>query len=75
MSGFQGGFQTAAGGGGLGTAFPSAATFPHYAIQQGIPYNLYGYDTSYILKNMLFIFYYCNIYTITCFFSVVGGDE
>ncbi|KAL2497553.1 RNA-binding (RRM/RBD/RNP motif) family protein [Abeliophyllum distichum] len=41
MGGFQGGFQ--AGGGGLGAAFASAATFPHYAIQQGIPYNVYGY--------------------------------
>lgn len=39
MSSFQAaGFQS-----GMGTAFPSAATFPHYAIQQGIPYNLYGY--------------------------------
>ncbi|MCD7462160.1 hypothetical protein HAX54_047880 [Datura stramonium] len=44
MSGFQGGFQAAAAAGGLGTAFPSATTFPHYAIQQGIPYNLYGYS-------------------------------
>ncbi|GER27630.1 RNA-binding protein [Striga asiatica] len=26
----------------IGTAFTSAATFPHYSIQQGIPYNLYG---------------------------------
>lgn len=32
-------FQT-----GGGTAFPSAASFPHYAIQQGIPYNVYGYS-------------------------------
>ncbi|KAF5457040.1 hypothetical protein F2P56_021178 [Juglans regia] len=39
MGSFQTGF-----GGGVGTAFPSAATFPHYAIQQGIPYNLYGYS-------------------------------
>ncbi|XP_044511406.1 RNA-binding protein 38 isoform X2 [Mangifera indica] len=38
MSSFQTGF------GGLGTTFPSSATFPHYAIQQGIPYNLYGYS-------------------------------
>lgn len=32
-------------GGFGGTTFPStaAATFPHYAIQQGIPFNLYGY--------------------------------
>ncbi|MQL89001.1 hypothetical protein Taro_021571, partial [Colocasia esculenta] len=30
--------------GGAGTTFPSAATFPYYAIQQGIPYNLYGYS-------------------------------
>ncbi|CAN6475405.1 unnamed protein product [Victoria cruziana] len=30
--------------GGLGSPFPSSATFPHYAIQQGIPYNLYGYS-------------------------------
>ncbi|XP_068653227.1 uncharacterized protein [Aristolochia californica] len=40
--------------GGVGAAFPSAATFPHYAIQQGIPYNVYSqyspdynYPTSY----------------------------
>lgn len=40
MGSFQTGF-----GGGVGSAFPSAAaTFPHYAIQQGIPYNLYGYS-------------------------------
>ncbi|KAK6937945.1 RNA recognition motif domain [Dillenia turbinata] len=39
MSSFQTGFQ-----GGVGTAFASAATFPHYAIQQGIPYNIYGYS-------------------------------
>ncbi|XP_010252364.1 PREDICTED: RNA-binding protein 24-B-like isoform X2 [Nelumbo nucifera] len=39
MSSFHSGLQ-----GGVGTAFPSAATFPHYAIQQGIPYNLYGYS-------------------------------
>lgn len=31
--------------GGMGTAFPSPATFPHYAIQQGIPFNVYGYST------------------------------
>ncbi|XP_038989947.1 RNA-binding protein 24 isoform X1 [Phoenix dactylifera] len=30
--------------GGMGTVFPSPATFPHYAIQQGIPYNVYGYS-------------------------------
>ncbi|RDX84502.1 putative RNA-binding protein ARP1, partial [Mucuna pruriens] len=39
MGSFQTGF-----GGGVGSAFPSAATFPHYAIQQGIPYNVYGYS-------------------------------
>ncbi|XP_057974236.1 uncharacterized protein LOC131162097 isoform X2 [Malania oleifera] len=43
-----GSFQTTAGfQGAVGAAFPSAAaaaTFPHYAIQQGIPYNLYGYS-------------------------------
>lgn len=39
MSGFQAtGFQS-----GMGTAFASPTTYPHYAIQQGIPYNLYGY--------------------------------
>ncbi|KAF5204136.1 Rna-binding protein, partial [Thalictrum thalictroides] len=28
---------------GVGATFPSAAaTYPHYAIQQGIPYNVYG---------------------------------
>ncbi|XP_047259795.1 probable RNA-binding protein ARP1 [Capsicum annuum] len=54
MSGFHGGFPVA---GGLGTTFPSAASFPHYAIQQGIPYNLYGYDT-----NILKYAHACNIY-------------
>uniref|UniRef100_A0A5B6ZCJ6 Putative RNA-binding protein 24-A isoform X1 n=1 Tax=Davidia involucrata TaxID=16924 RepID=A0A5B6ZCJ6_DAVIN len=39
MSSFQTGFQ-----GGVGTGFPSAGTFPHYAIQQGMPYNVYGYS-------------------------------
>ncbi|KAI4324039.1 hypothetical protein L6164_023607 [Bauhinia variegata] len=39
MGSFQTGF-----GGGMGSAFPSAATFPHCAIQQGIPYNVYGYS-------------------------------
>ena len=52
MGSFQTGF-----GGAVGTAFPSAATFPHYAIQQGIPYNLYGY---------VFIFCFMNIYTFYC---------
>ncbi|XP_059631043.1 uncharacterized protein LOC132273944 isoform X2 [Cornus florida] len=41
MSSFQTGFQS-----GVGTAFPSATTFPHYAIQQGIPYNVYGFRYS-----------------------------
>ncbi|KAI4320125.1 hypothetical protein MLD38_033636 [Melastoma candidum] len=38
MSGFQSGFGA--------SAFPSSAanTFPHYAIQQGIPFNVYGYS-------------------------------
>lgn len=42
MSSFQTGF-----GGGVGSTFPSAAAtaFPHYAIQQGIPYNVYGYSS------------------------------
>ena len=40
QSGGSGGFGSV----GMGSAaFASAATFPHYAIQQGIPYNLYGY--------------------------------
>ncbi|KAM3303583.1 RNA-binding protein 24-B [Capsicum chacoense] len=59
MSGFHGGFPVA---GGLGTTFPSAATFPHYAIQQGIPYNLYGYSP------------YSPDYTYpTGYYSVYGG--
>ncbi|KAL3513326.1 hypothetical protein ACH5RR_026043 [Cinchona calisaya] len=60
-------FQAAAGGGGggyqggVGTAFPSAA-FPHYAIQQGIPYNLYGYSP------------YSADYTYpTGYYSIYGG--
>ncbi|KAJ4713899.1 RNA-binding protein [Melia azedarach] len=54
-------FQTAAGFGG--TTFPStAATFPHYAFQQGIPYNLYGYSP------------YSPDYTYpTSYYSVYGG--
>lgn len=44
MGSFQTGF-----GGGVGSAFPSAATFPHYAIQQGIPYNVYGYESTFAL--------------------------
>ncbi|XVF29803.1 hypothetical protein REPUB_Repub16aG0002500 [Reevesia pubescens] len=44
MSSFQTGFGVGRGT-GTGTAFGSAATFPHYAIQQGIPsYNVYGYN-------------------------------
>ncbi|XP_009421154.2 uncharacterized protein LOC104000755 isoform X1 [Musa acuminata AAA Group] len=41
MKSFQAGLQ-----GGVGTAFPSpaAATFPHYAIQQGLPYYVYGFS-------------------------------
>ncbi|XWS24671.1 hypothetical protein CRYUN_Cryun27aG0002500 [Craigia yunnanensis] len=42
MSSFQTGIR---GGVGTGTAFASAATFPHYAIQHGIPYNVYGYSS------------------------------
>ncbi|KAJ8526411.1 hypothetical protein K7X08_028888 [Anisodus acutangulus] len=57
MSGFQ-----ASAAGGLGTAFPSPPTFPHYAIQQGIPYNLYGYSP------------YSPDYTYpTGYYSVYGG--
>ncbi|XP_072972497.1 uncharacterized protein [Typha angustifolia] len=39
MKSFNAGLQ-----GGMGTTFPSPATFPHYAIQQGIPYNVCGYS-------------------------------
>ncbi|KAL1362636.1 hypothetical protein HN51_010864 [Arachis hypogaea] len=57
MGSFQTGF-----GGGVGSAFPSAATFPHYAIQQGIPYNVYGYSP------------YSPDYTYpTSYYSVYGG--
>uniref|UniRef100_A0A5B6ZC04 Putative RNA-binding protein 24 isoform X2 n=1 Tax=Davidia involucrata TaxID=16924 RepID=A0A5B6ZC04_DAVIN len=57
MSSFRTGFQ-----GGVGTAFPSAATFPHYAIQQGVPYNVYGYPP------------YSPDYTYpTSYYSVYGG--
>ncbi|KAI5003482.1 RNA-binding protein 24-B-like isoform X1 [Hordeum vulgare subsp. vulgare] len=39
------GQQQAAGiQGALGAAFPSQATFPHYAIPQGLPYHVYGYS-------------------------------
>ncbi|CAH9051040.1 unnamed protein product [Cuscuta europaea] len=37
MNGFQGGF-------GATTTFPSSSTFPHYAIQQALPYP-YGYSS------------------------------
>ncbi|XP_077224595.1 uncharacterized protein LOC143857927 isoform X2 [Tasmannia lanceolata] len=48
--------------GGVGTAFPSAANFPHYAIQQGIPYNVYGYSP------------YSPDYTYpTSYYNVYGG--
>ncbi|XP_008786462.1 RNA-binding protein 24 isoform X1 [Phoenix dactylifera] len=57
MKSFQAGLQ-----GGLGTAFPSPATFPHYAIQQGIPYNVYGYSS------------YSPEYTYpTSYYNVYGG--
>ncbi|XP_052191276.1 uncharacterized protein LOC127800605 isoform X2 [Diospyros lotus] len=55
-------FQTGYGGGGVGTAFSSAPTFPHYAIQQGIPFNVYGYSP------------YSPDYTYpTSYYSVYGG--
>ncbi|KAF8404015.1 hypothetical protein HHK36_008891 [Tetracentron sinense] len=48
--------------GGVGTAFHSAATFPHYGIQQGIPYNVYGYSP------------YSPEYTYpTSYYNVYGG--
>jgi len=50
MGSFQTGF-----GGGVGSAFPSAATFPHYAIQQGIPYNVYGYECAFTFYSMLLL--------------------
>ncbi|KAI5555222.1 hypothetical protein POPTR_019G068400v4 [Populus trichocarpa] len=57
MSSFQTGF-----GGGVGTAFPPAASFPHYAIQQGMPYNVYGYSS------------YSPDYTYpTSYYNVYGG--
>ncbi|XP_023523844.1 probable RNA-binding protein ARP1 isoform X2 [Cucurbita pepo subsp. pepo] len=40
LSCFQSGF-----GGNVGSAFHSTPTFPHYAVHQGIPYNLYGYSS------------------------------
>lgn len=46
MSAFQAAAAAGFQAGGVGSTFPSAATFPHYAIQQGIPYNLYGYVCS-----------------------------
>lgn len=27
---------------GMGAAFACATAFPHYAIQQGVPYNVFG---------------------------------
>ncbi|XP_016902398.1 RNA-binding protein 24 isoform X3 [Cucumis sativus] len=57
-SNFQSGF-----GGNVGSAFHSpTTTFPHYAIQQGIPYNLYGYSS------------YSPDYTYpTSYYNVYGG--
>ncbi|KAI9099588.1 hypothetical protein K1719_024593 [Acacia pycnantha] len=58
----MGSFQT--GFGGVGSTFPSAAapTLPHYALQQGTPYNLYGYSP------------YSPDYTYpTGYYSVYGG--
>lgn len=48
----MGSFQT--GFGGVGSTFPSAAapTLPHYALQQGTPYNLYGY------ASIIYYFYF-----------------
>lgn len=55
MSNFQTGF-------GGTTTFASTATFPHYAIQQGIPFNLYGYSP------------YSPDYTYpTSYYNVYGG--
>ncbi|XP_058006097.1 probable RNA-binding protein ARP1 isoform X3 [Hevea brasiliensis] len=43
LKSFHTGFQ-----GGVGTLpFPSTTTPPHYAIQQGISYTLYGYSPNY----------------------------
>ncbi|KAL5778525.1 hypothetical protein ACOSQ2_009262 [Xanthoceras sorbifolium] len=54
MSNYQTGFG--------GTTFASTATFPHYAIQQGIPFNLYGYSP------------YSPDYTYpTSYYNVYGG--
>ncbi|XP_038890038.1 RNA-binding protein 24 isoform X2 [Benincasa hispida] len=56
-SNFQTGF-----GGNVGSAFHSPTTFPHYAIHQGIPYNLYGYSS------------YSPDYTYpTSYYNVYGG--
>nr|GMD60804.1 RNA-binding protein 24-like isoform X1 [Ipomoea batatas] len=58
MNAFQGGF----GGAAAAAAFPSPSNFSHYAIQQGIPYNLYGYSS------------YSPDYTYpTGYYSVYGG--
>ncbi|KAF3787565.1 putative RNA-binding protein [Nymphaea thermarum] len=48
--------------GGLGSPYPSSATFPHYAIQQGIPYNLYGYSP-----------YSTDYSYLTSYYNVYGG--
>ncbi|XP_031112788.1 probable RNA-binding protein ARP1 isoform X2 [Ipomoea triloba] len=59
MNAFQGGFGGAAA---AAAAFPSPSNFSHYAIQQGIPYNLYGYSS------------YSPDYTYpTGYYSVYGG--
>ncbi|KAL1823504.1 hypothetical protein ACET3Z_010282 [Daucus carota] len=75
MSGFQAtGFQS-----GMGTAFASPTTYPHYAIQQGIPYNLYGYF-FYLYTLMLIPLYSLSFLPCMCianpytnYYGVYGG--
>lgn len=65
MSAFQAAAAAGFQAGGVGSTFPSAATFPHYAIQQGIPYNLYGY--VYMLMYMYVYIYIWYIIIWSCF--------
>ncbi|WOL11915.1 hypothetical protein Cni_G20679 [Canna indica] len=71
--------QVAGAGGGMGTAFasPATATFPHYAIQQGLPYYVYGfspYSTEYNYPTSDYQSYY-NMYAgaAAAQYSLYGG--
>ncbi|XP_021685178.1 probable RNA-binding protein ARP1 isoform X1 [Hevea brasiliensis] len=64
MKSFHAGFQ-----GGVGTLpFPSTPTLPHCAIQQGIPFTLYGYSPNYTCPTS----YYGSSGGTSCHYLVYG---